>query len=178
MTTYTSLLSDDSQYGVEDWVITIRIKHAEDIPHLTRLRQMVVDGLDSRSLRSRIRVRQIYETLAKDFNRRRLLLSRNDAQLISDILQILEEELVRAGALNDRSVILKQLPSGSWYDLRVVGVARDGWHGTIVGRVPNDLAPMLEGLGISSPAYNAIVRWDNGQEELLEAQLAVVPNPP
>lgn len=91
MTTYTSLLSGDPQYIAEDWTVTIREKHAYDLPQLNELRQMIRDWREQPHPRAQMVAS--YNVLVNDFRRSQRYLSRADQELINRVLSILRQEL-------------------------------------------------------------------------------------
>jgi hypothetical protein len=91
MTTYTSLLWGDPQYGVEDWTATIRLKHASDLPKLNELREMIREEAASPTYRPRVMAS--YQNLLDDFRRSQASLSPRDSELIVKVLRVFQEEL-------------------------------------------------------------------------------------
>lgn len=92
MTTYTSLLSGDP-YIAEDWTVTIRDKHADDLPGLYKLREMIRDRLDSGNSYYRADVMASYNRLLTSVSLTGSTFNRADRQLLNDVLNVFREEL-------------------------------------------------------------------------------------
>ncbi|HMT20862.1 MAG TPA: hypothetical protein PKE20_06375 [Promineifilum sp.] len=91
MTTYTSLLSHSPQYGVEDWIVTIRENHSYDLPYLSELREMV--RRDAAQPYYRARVVGSFRYLLGDFQQSQHFLDRTDRELINRVISIFRQEL-------------------------------------------------------------------------------------
>lgn len=94
MTTYTSLLSGD-HYIAEDWTVTIREKHADDLPGLSKLREMIRSRLSSGDSHNIAELKASYQHLLNSVNLTGSMFDRADRQLLYNVLTVFREEMRR-----------------------------------------------------------------------------------
>jgi|CXWK01.1.fsa_nt_gi hypothetical protein len=92
MTTYTSLLSGDP-YMVEDWLVTIREYHTNDLPQMNGLRKLIRSNLDLKDSYYRSRIVASYKYLLGGYSAVQAHLNRSERQVIERALSIFEQEL-------------------------------------------------------------------------------------